>query len=249
MSREVKLNLSCGLPAKFNARLALDQLGLPSGNVVEVIGADVTVSKNKDPLHHVAIVISGRAFRDPRAVFVTRNGSDHATKRVGNLLLRHASGPAPIAELQNVPLPKRFPKWLSHSLALWQYANMETCQIGYLRCVANDTNAPNRIRELREAKGLTQKGLAELANVTPSALNKLEMGTRGLDQDWMRRLAPLLGVSPADLLPDEDNPQRLSDEERALVDRYRRANERDKAILNGVSEVVVPIGAKRNAAA
>lgn len=123
---------------------------------------------------------------------------------------------------------------------------MESRQNGYLRRVANDTNVPNRIRELREAKGLSQKRLAELANVTPSALNKLEMGTRGLDQDWMRRLAPLLDVAPADLLPIEDNPDILSLEERELIERFRAANSRDRHIIATLSEVVVPFNAKRD---
>nr|WP_243848033.1 helix-turn-helix transcriptional regulator [Sphingomonas oligoaromativorans] len=126
---------------------------------------------------------------------------------------------------------------------------METCRIGYLGAVANDTHAPNRIRKLREAQGLSQKALADLINVTPSALNKIEMGTRGLDQEWMRRIARVLNCSSADLLPDEENPDRLTTEERALIERYRSASEREKVILDGLSEVVVPFKGQRNEAA
>lgn len=97
-------------------------------------------------------------------------------------------------------------------------------QNGYLQGVANDDAPSNRIRELREAIGLSQAELARRANVTPSALNKLELGSRGLDQQWMRRLAGLLDCAPADLLPDADNPDRLSDEERALVYLFRSAD-------------------------
>lgn len=126
---------------------------------------------------------------------------------------------------------------------------MAIVQNGYHRRVANDAAAPNRIRELREALGISQADLAHLAHVTPSALNKIEMGSRGLDQRWMRRLAPLLGVTPAELLPDEDNPLRLSEDEREFLERYRKANEREKGILVGVTEAVVPYRAPGEKAA
>jgi transcriptional regulator with XRE-family HTH domain len=107
---------------------------------------------------------------------------------------------------------------------LWQYANLEMRRNGYLQAVAGKDVPQNRIRELREEIGMSQAELARRANTHPSALNKVESGARGLDQDWMRRLAPLLGCAPADLLPDLDNPDRLGDEERALVMLFRSAN-------------------------
>lgn len=125
---------------------------------------------------------------------------------------------------------------------------MDIGRIGYSKRVANDATAPNRIRELREAKGLSQVQLAEMANVTPSALNKVEMGKRGLDQQWMRRLAPLLDCEPADLLPDEDNPLRLSDDERAFLERYRAASERDRETFGKVADAILPYGHKDQAA-
>lgn len=106
---------------------------------------------------------------------------------------------------------------------MWQYANLEMRRNGYLHAVADKDAPPNRIRELREEIGMAQAELARRANVTPSAINKVESGERGLDQDWMRRLAPHLGCAPADLLPDDDNPDRLGDEERALVLLFRSA--------------------------
>jgi transcriptional regulator with XRE-family HTH domain len=96
-------------------------------------------------------------------------------------------------------------------------------RIGYLRAV-DESPPPNRILEVRESLGMTQVELARRAHVHPSAINKVENGDRGLSQQWMRRLAPHLGVSPADLLPDQDNPDRLSEPERALVLAYRSAD-------------------------
>jgi transcriptional regulator with XRE-family HTH domain len=101
-------------------------------------------------------------------------------------------------------------------------------EIVYLRRVANDGSPPNRIRELREARGISQAELARRAHVTPSALNKVEMGRRGLDQQWMDRLAEVLDCAPADLLPDHQNPDRPKGQEHALLSMYRAADEMQK---------------------
>lgn len=100
----------------------------------------------------------------------------------------------------------------------------------------------NRIRELREAVGMTQVELARLANMTPPALQKVEVGSRKLDQQWLRRLAPHLGVTPAELLPDEDNGWRLSAEEQAFIARFRAARQRDRDTFLRVSEAILPFG-------
>jgi transcriptional regulator with XRE-family HTH domain len=113
--------------------------------------------------------------------------------------------------------------------------------ISYLRRVANDRTPLNRIRELREAKGMTQVELAKRANVTPSALNKVEMGKRGLDQQWMERIAGVLGCSPADLLPDSQNPDRPKGPEHVLLTLYRQADETQKRqILALVQALLTP---------
>lgn len=59
----------------------------------------------------------------------------------------------------------------------------------------------NRIAELRESKGLSQRQLGELANTTGVQIGYLERGARRLTIDWMRRIADALGCDPADLLP------------------------------------------------
>ncbi|MGF7151304.1 transcriptional regulator with XRE-family HTH domain [Sphingomonas zeicaulis] len=122
---------------------------------------------------------------------------------------------------------------------------MGSCQIVYIRPVTKALPAPNRIKEIREALGMTQVELARRANVTPSALNKVELGTRGLDQDWMRRLAPLLGVAPAELLPDRDNPHRLTTEEREIVERYRAAQREEQQTFRKVADAMLPDRAQR----
>lgn len=58
----------------------------------------------------------------------------------------------------------------------------------------------NRIRELREGRGLSMDKLARLANTSAPQINKLEKGERRLTQDWMVRIGRALGVSPAELI-------------------------------------------------
>jgi transcriptional regulator with XRE-family HTH domain len=106
--------------------------------------------------------------------------------------------------------------------------------------VSDNSAPPNRIRELREKIGMSQAELARRISITAGALQKVEVGSRKLDQQWMRRIAPVLGVTPADLLPAVDNPYALSEEERAMIDRMRAADQRERQQLNQLADVVVP---------
>ena len=60
----------------------------------------------------------------------------------------------------------------------------------------------NRIKELREARGLTLQEVADIAGTSPQQIQRLENGNRRLTDDWMRRIAPILRVHPAELLLD-----------------------------------------------
>jgi len=58
----------------------------------------------------------------------------------------------------------------------------------------------NRIREIRSAKNLTQAELARRVGTTQPQIDRLEKSNRRLTEDWMRRLAEALDVTPADLI-------------------------------------------------
>jgi len=58
----------------------------------------------------------------------------------------------------------------------------------------------NRIKELREQRGLTLQQVADAAGTSLQQIQRLENGHRRLTDDWMRRIAPALGVHPAALL-------------------------------------------------
>lgn len=102
------------------------------------------------------------------------------------------------------------------------------------------TDAPNRLRELRLAKGWSQQRLADAIGVSKVTISDLERGGMQLTLDYMRRLAVPLGCTAAELLAPTDNPYLLSDEERAMIDRMRSAAAPEREQLRKLADVVIP---------
>jgi transcriptional regulator with XRE-family HTH domain len=63
----------------------------------------------------------------------------------------------------------------------------------------------NRLKTLRKAKKLTLQQLADAVGTTHQQIMRLEKGERKLTPDWLKRLAPALGVAPLEILADEAN--------------------------------------------
>lgn len=103
---------------------------------------------------------------------------------------------------------------------------------------------PNRINELRRDAGLTQQELADRVKCSKMHISGLERGTRELSLSWMRRISEVLGVTPAELLGDQDNPLRLSPEERKLVARYRQADHVTREQVERVTDALIPFTAE-----
>lgn len=61
---------------------------------------------------------------------------------------------------------------------------------------------PNRLKELRKAKKLSQEKLAALVNTSKGQIYNLERGNREMTIGWMTRLAVPLEVNPEDLISD-----------------------------------------------
>ncbi|HEY0149874.1 MAG TPA: helix-turn-helix transcriptional regulator [Allosphingosinicella sp.] len=99
---------------------------------------------------------------------------------------------------------------------------------------------PNRIRELRAAKSLSQDALAIAVGCSKPQISDLERGNIQLTVEWMRRIAPALGVMPADLLTLKDNPLHLSDAEREIIARYRAATPDQQRSVERVTEALIP---------
>ena len=74
---------------------------------------------------------------------------------------------------------------------------------------------PNRLREIRKRKGLTQEELAARVGLCGAHISRFEKGRRQLSLEWMKRLGDALECSPALLLPpglNENAAQPASDE-------------------------------------
>lgn len=57
-----------------------------------------------------------------------------------------------------------------------------------------------RLRQLREKKGLSVRGLAEKAGVDWTAINRIELGKVNPHLDTLEKLAKALGVGLRDLM-------------------------------------------------
>jgi transcriptional regulator with XRE-family HTH domain len=88
---------------------------------------------------------------------------------------------------------------------------------------------PNRIRELRKARGMKLEALANRVGCAVSMMSDLERGNRDLTHHWMKIVARVLKVQVADLLSDKENSKSLSAAERELVDLYSAADEAQRA--------------------
>lgn len=58
----------------------------------------------------------------------------------------------------------------------------------------------NRIKEFRQKRGMMQKELAELANVSRPYMHDLENNLRGAKPETLKRIADALGVKVSDLI-------------------------------------------------
>lgn len=84
---------------------------------------------------------------------------------------------------------------------------------------------PNRIKEVREAKGLTQNWVAERVGVTGESIRKYETGDVAISIFQLERVARALGVPAHTLLNDYIPP---SDHETALLSIFKRLSHSDR---------------------
>ena len=82
----------------------------------------------------------------------------------------------------------------------------------------------NRIREIRKQRGITQVELAKKLGITQGGIQKLEVGSRNLDIEWMRKIAKALDCQPYELLPLDMQPD-ITPEETEILRAIRKARE------------------------
>jgi transcriptional regulator with XRE-family HTH domain len=98
---------------------------------------------------------------------------------------------------------------------------------------------PNRIRELRLARKLSQEELGEMVGVSGVQIGYLELGKRELRLPMMRLLARAFGVSTAEVLAREDNPLMATPRTRRLLEHYGQADEPGRQAIERVAESLV----------
>ncbi len=104
-------------------------------------------------------------------------------------------------------------------------------------------NMARKIKELRQAKGLTLEQVANVVGVGKSTVRKWETGMiANMKRDKIAALAKALGTTPAYLMgwtednkKEEKNPPeepKLSEGEKVLLDLFRRVpNEQQQLVL------------------
>ena len=91
----------------------------------------------------------------------------------------------------------------------------------------------NRIKSLREEKGISQDELAKLTGYTSrSSINKIELGKTNLSQSRITKIANALGVTPAYIMGwnHEDDKIDLSNHEKQVIKAYRNKPEMQPAV-------------------
>lgn len=102
-----------------------------------------------------------------------------------------------------------------------------------------------RLKYLREEKGLTQKELAKICKVSPQCICCLEQKTRYPTGSTVAELARALGATADYLLGLEDDfgtrtaTNVYSPEERKLIEKYRKLNASGKKLINTTFETLL----------
>ena len=98
----------------------------------------------------------------------------------------------------------------------------------------------NRIRELRKARGLTLKRMAELVGTSNQQISHLEKGRRRLTLEWMERIAEALECHPSDLLIGSSHLR--NEKERAMIELFRGlSEEQQEAFLKATAALAKPV--------
>lgn len=101
------------------------------------------------------------------------------------------------------------------------------------------------IKELRDAKNLTQSDLAELVGTSQPQIKRLESGERTLSKEWAERIAPHLGVTPEILLfgkPDGLPPLSQDSPPDAQNNVFHLPNAQIRGKLEGVGRKIPVYG-------
>jgi transcriptional regulator with XRE-family HTH domain len=103
-------------------------------------------------------------------------------------------------------------------------------------------NFTDRLREVRERRGLSQTDLAKRTGLQPSAISHFETGKRAPSFDNLRKLADALGESIDYLLGRSDAPGTTTPEAERIFRDFGKMTESDQKALADMASAL----AKRN---
>ena len=96
------------------------------------------------------------------------------------------------------------------------------------------------LKKYREKKGLSQKKLGELINISQQGYAKYEIGTATPDPERLSKIAEILEISIDQLIAynekkpvhvDEPEQGKISPEKKILISAYDRASDDDRRVL------------------
>lgn len=105
-----------------------------------------------------------------------------------------------------------------------------------------------RLKSLREDADLSQKELAKLLGVSPSTIGMYEAGKRTPDSEMLTRICDFFNITVDYLIGRSNikNPQcstskkteqsHLTDDEKNILNLYKKLNDKDKAKVEGIME-------------
>lgn len=93
------------------------------------------------------------------------------------------------------------------------------------------------IRHYRKIRGLTQKDLARLVDVSPKTISSWEVDRTEPDMKAIERLSVALGVTKSELVGEELSFEKLSANEVDLLLAYRSASKEIRAAAEAVLKI------------
>lgn len=96
----------------------------------------------------------------------------------------------------------------------------------------------NKIKELRQQKGITQVKLSKIIGVSRSAISMYEINASQPDYDIISKIADYFGVSVDYLLGRENKSTDLSQDERQLLTYFKQCDVIDQARILAYAEAI-----------
>ncbi len=104
-----------------------------------------------------------------------------------------------------------------------------------------------KMRELRQAKHMTQNEIADLVGCTVNTISRAELGANHINAVLLIRVAEVLGAELNDFMPSHikearfkgDSLRDLSDMEISLIGSFRKMSDKEKSYFVNVIEIYV----------